>query len=95
MSDSRKPLTFTAGKSDDLSDFKPREKSQDQDQVSKAKAIDRVSSFPSREAPDDDQINIKASSAVLGRFRAMAKAERYKHGEFLEILMNAYERKSG
>lgn len=87
MSDSRKPLSFSP---DDLSDFKPRQKLS---VAATAKAIDKVSSFPSREALEDDQINIKAPYTTLVRFRLMAKAERYKHGAFLEILMDAYEKK--
>ena len=85
MSERRKSLDF-----DDLDDFKPRKPAQ-QPTAPAMKEIDRVTSFPSREATDDAQINIKTSSAILDRFRALAKAKRYKHGEFLETLMNAYE----
>ena len=40
-------------------------------------------------------MNIKAPAATLARFRQLAKSERYRHGEFLEILMNAYEGRAG
>lgn len=89
MTTERKPLDFG-----DLDDFQPRakdEKSKPKD--AERKAIDQVAAFPSRERDDDGQMNIKGSEAILRRFRDMAKAERYKHGEFLEILMNAYEQK--
>lgn len=97
MNSTRKPLDFGS-----LDDFKPRPKhAQTPDrpqprtveQTVVKKAVDRVAAFPSREASDDSQMNIKAPAATLDRFRAMAKVERYKHGEFLEILMNAYEQK--
>lgn len=85
MMTDRKALDFGG-----LDDFEPRRKPQ---AVSPAtqKAIDRVAGFPSREAGEDSQINIKASRVVLERFKTMAKAERYKHGEFLQVLMDAYE----
>ncbi len=89
MNEGRKSLDF-----DDLDDFEPRKPAQ-QPKAPAMKEIDRVAAFPSREAADDAQINIKTSSAILDRFRAMAKAERYKHGEFLEILMNVYEGRGG
>lgn len=57
------------------------------------KAIDKVASFPSREASEDSQMNIKAPADILERFRLMAKKERYKHGEFLQVLMDAYGKK--
>lgn len=97
----RKPLDFGS-----LDDFETRPKPVQRqatgatrpqmralEQETAKRAVDRVATFPSREAADDSQMNIKAPTAVLDRFRAMAKAERYRHGEFLEILMNAYEQK--
>ena len=83
MSD-RKALNFDA-----LDDFETRPPAASR--VTR-KAIDRTTGFPSREASEDGQINIKAPAALLERFKAMAKAERYKHGEFLEILMDHYEK---
>ena len=56
-------------------------------------AIDRAASFPSREAPDDDQLNIRGSRVVLDRFRALRKSERYKYADLLEMMMDAYERR--
>lgn len=87
MSDSRKNLDFGG-----LDDFQPRPKPAS-NPPAVHKAVDKVSSFPSREVDEDAQINIKASSSSIARFRAMAKAERYRHGEFLEILMDAYEKR--
>lgn len=81
----RKALNF-----DDLDDFEPRSPVARQ---TIRKSIDRTTGFPSREPNEDGQINIKAPVALLERFKAMAKAERYKHGEFLEILMDFYEKR--
>jgi len=89
MSNERKTLDFG-----DLDEFEPRAPAAAPNRAEQ-KAIDKTSSFPSRERSDDDQINIKTSAAILDRFRRMAKAERYKHGEFLEVLMNAYEEGRG
>ena len=47
----------------------------------------------SREAPDDDQLNIRGSRVVLDRFRALRKSERYKYADLLEMMMDAYERR--
>lgn len=88
MTNTRKPLDFGS-----LDDFETRPKPQSTPRPATQKAVDRLAAFPSREAADDAQMNIKASAATLDRFRTMAKAERYKHGEFLEILMDAYERR--
>jgi len=85
MSDSRKSLDF-----DDLNDFLPRSKPATSPPAVH-KAVDRVAAFPSREADEDGQINIKAAIATIERFRTMAKGDRYRHGEFLEILMDAYQ----
>ena len=92
MTSSRKPLNFGS-----LDDFDPPKSGGIEKEVfapiDEKKAVDRVSAFPSRERPDDRQINIKAPEEVLRRFRAMAKAERYTLGAFLEILMDAYDGK--
>lgn len=57
------------------------------------KAIDQASSFPSREASIEGQLNMKGDEAILDRFRALSKSERYKYVAMLEILMDAYEKK--
>jgi len=59
------------------------------------KAIDEASQFPSRQAPDDDQLNIKGPKALLDRFRRLKKTERYKYADLLEMMMDAYERAKG
>ncbi len=89
MTGERKGLSF-----DNLDDFQPRPKPAAAPAATK-KAVDKTAAFPSREQPDDAQINIKATTATLDRFRALAKAERYRHGEFLDILMDAYEGRGG
>ncbi|WP_273758930.1 hypothetical protein [Bartonella sp. AU55XJBT] len=85
MSTERKPLNFS-----DLEDFKPRQAKSTFSTVER-KEIDRAVTFPSREQSDESQINIKTSITIINRFKSMAKRERYRHGDFLEILMNAYE----
>ena len=74
-----------------LDDFKPRESSTPAKPAQKKVA--EATSFPSREAPDDDQLNIKGPKAVLDRFRALRKSERYKYADLLEFMMDAYEGK--
>ena len=54
----------------------------------KRAALDRTSSFPSREVSEIGQINIAARNDVLDRFRALCKADRRKQGDMLEILMD-------
>nr|WP_015060447.1 hypothetical protein [Bartonella sp. TT0105]ADN97100.1 hypothetical protein [Bartonella sp. TT0105] len=85
MSTERKPLNFS-----ELNDFKPRQAKSSFNTVER-KEIDRATTFPSREQSDEAQINIKTSVAIINRFKLMAKQERYRHGDFLEILMNAYK----
>jgi len=86
MSGERKNLDFG-----NLDEFEPRQKTAPL--PVERKAVDQVTAFPSRERDDEAQMNIRAPEAVLNRFREMAKSERYKHGAFLEILMNAYEQR--
>jgi hypothetical protein len=88
MAGERKTLDFEG-----LDDFAPRAPAAAPQ--AERKAVDQVATFPSRERPDEAQMNIKGSAAILERFRRMAKKERYKHGEFLEILMDAYEGRGG
>ncbi|MBV1711584.1 MAG: hypothetical protein KUA37_06205 [Desulfomicrobium sp.] len=74
-----------------LDDFEPRKPSAPAKPAQKTVAV--ATSFPSREAPDDDQLNIKGPKAVLDRFRALRKSERYKYADLLEFMMDAYEAK--
>jgi len=73
-----------------LEDFKPRKPSAPKKPTQKAVAD--ITKFPSREGPDDDQLNIKGPKAVLDRFRALRKSERYKYADLLEFMMEAYEK---
>jgi hypothetical protein len=75
---------------DELDDFAPRPKAA-MPLAAERKVVNQVAAFPSRERLDEAQMNIKAAATTLYRFRQMAKRERYKHGDFLEILMDAYE----
>lgn len=89
MTQHRQALKF------DLDDFMPRETAAAEDPAAlpNRKAVEKVATFPSREAPDDDQLNIKGPKAVLDRFRALRKSERYKYADLLEFMMNAYEQR--
>ena len=78
--------------SDTLDDFAPRSR-EGQGGVSATRAIDAVSSFPSREASPDGQLNLKGPRPILERFKAMCKADRRAYYDMLEILMDAYEGK--
>ncbi|MEO4045350.1 hypothetical protein AAFN47_27475 [Hoeflea sp. CAU 1731] len=80
-----------------LDDFKPRpaQRMPAISQEREKRAIDEASQFPSRQAPDDDQLNIKGPKAVLDRFRGLKKTERYKYADLLEMMMDAYEREKG
>lgn len=80
----------TSGAIDDFAPRKPSRASKAPPRPSQ-KAVARVSSFPSREAPDDDQLNIKGPMAVLNRFRVLKKTERYKYSDLLDMMMDAYE----
>ncbi len=92
MESSRKPLDFGGLEDFDVTPPPARPAAFSAPKPVK-KAIDKVASFPSREASEDSQMNIKASADILERFRQMAKKERYKHGEFLQVLMDAYGKK--
>lgn len=83
MTQKRQALEF------DLEGFTPR--TETVARLPNRKAVEKVTSFPSREAPDDDQINIKGPKAVLDRFRTLRKSERYKYADLLEFMMDAYE----
>lgn len=87
MNSERKTLDFTT-----LDDFKPR-KSIMTSRITERKQIDKTAAFPSREQSEDSQINIKANINTIARFRTMAKQDRYRHGEFLEILIDFYEQR--
>ena len=75
---------------DQLDDFAPRTPV-GQGGTTTAKAIDAVSSFPSREATSDGQLNLKGPRPILNRFKAMCKADRRAYYDMLEILMDSYE----
>lgn len=90
MSEARKTLDFDALNDFDVPAPKPRPS---RPTPAAKKAVDVVTSFPSRDPSQDGQLNIKAPVDVLRRFQAMAKADRYTYGEFLELLLNAYTKK--
>ena len=77
---------------DALDDFAPR--ARDHAPVNNTrKTIDNASSFPSREASPDAQLNLKGPRDILDRFKAMCKADRRAYYDMLEILMDAYEKR--
>lgn len=75
---------------DDLEDFQPKAIKQPTDTK---RAVDSVSNFPSREAPEEGQMNIKGSKAILQRFKQMCKDDRRSYADMLGILMDSFEKK--
>ena len=89
MNDDRKALNMDI---DGLDDFEPKKPEQPPKEVKKA--VDKVSSFPSREATKEGQMNIKSpDNRIIERFKAMCKADRRAYYDMLEILMDNYEGK--
>jgi hypothetical protein len=87
MTAKRRPRPAIPG----IEDFQPRLHKPYGSPAAIRKVIDEVSQFPSREAVDDDQINIKGPRAVLDRFRNLRKSERYKYADLLSMMMDAFE----
>ncbi|MEM6900458.1 MAG: hypothetical protein AAF583_11865 [Pseudomonadota bacterium] len=75
---------------DDLSDFEPKVAPRRQETVKRS--VDSVSGFPSREASEDGQLNMKGRKAVLDRFKGMCKDDRRSYVDMLEILMDRFEK---
>ena len=75
---------------DDLSDFEPKVTPRPQESVKRS--VDSVSGFPSREASEDGQLNMKGRKAVLNRFKTMCKDDRRSYVDMLEILMDRFEK---
>jgi hypothetical protein len=79
----------------DLDDFEPRTKGEGDGRSPQAvkKAVDKASTFPSREPSRDMQLNITGPSDVIDRFKAMAKDDRRSYYAMLEILMDSFDGK--
>ena len=90
MSGDRETLSIPSF--DDMEDFAPR--GTGQGAADTRRAVDAVSTFPSREAASDGQLNLKGPRRVLDRFRAMCKADRRSYYDMLEILRDRYDGKS-
>lgn len=88
MTGERQPLPLGS-----LDDFTPKTRERTAADATNVvrDVIDQVSEFPSRERSDEGQLNIRTSKENVLRFKAMAKAERYTQGAFLQILMDAYQ----
>lgn len=84
----RRAIDF--GSLDDFAPTKPPERTEVASEEQR-RVVDRVSSFPSREADGEGQLNIRASADVLARFKEAAKKDRYTYGAFLEIILNSYQ----
>lgn len=78
---------------DGLDDFAPRHGAGQGAAVSApdARAVDRISAFPSREAASDLQLNMKGPRPVIERFKTMCREDRRSYHAMLEILMNHFE----
>jgi hypothetical protein len=55
---------------------------------------DRPDRWPSREPVADGQISIKGPLSTIRRFKAMCKDDRRTYADMLNILMDAFEKKS-
>lgn len=77
---------------DDLDDFKPKATRDTAKETQRA--VDRVSSFPSREETAEGQLNMKGSKVILERFKAMCKDDRRSYVAMLEILMDSIEKQN-
>lgn len=84
---SRRPLDM------DLDDFAPRPRAE-KPTLNRKKAA-AVSQFPSREAEDETQFNIRCPVSIQSKFRALAKSEGLKQGKLLEKALDAFERGLG
>lgn len=78
---------------DDLDDFAPRTTTRPAVPEMR-KAIDQASSFPSREAGADAQLNLKGPRHILERFKALCKEDRRPYYDMLEILMDHFDGES-
>jgi len=76
-----------------LNDFQPRP--QRSRPPNDRKAIDQTSAFPSREAGEEGQINIKGDRDSIERFRAIAKRDGLRLIGLLSRALDAYERGAG
>ncbi|MFK7876381.1 MAG: hypothetical protein AB8B71_11480 [Paracoccaceae bacterium] len=83
---------------DTLDDFTPRRPDGQGGEVTPPssaqtrRTVDAISHFPSREASEDGQLNLKGPKHVLDRFRALCKADRRAYYDMLEILMDHLDR---
>ena len=87
MSGERQALDMSL---DDFDDFEPKPKKA-RPAADTRKAVDKVSSFPSREKGAEGQMNIGGDQAILDRFKAMCKEDRRSYAAMLEILMDNFE----
>lgn len=62
--------------------------------VQTASVGDRPDRWPSREPVADGQISIKGPLSTIRRFKAMCKDDRRTYADMLNILMDAFEKKS-
>lgn len=54
-----------------------------------------MSHFPSREASNDGQLNLKGPREILDRFRQLCKDDRRAYYDMLQILMDRYDAAGG
>ena len=92
MTGERKALAIPS-LSDDLVDFAPRTKHVEPTTQHQRAVVDTHSAFPSREASEDAQLNLKGPKRILDRFKSICKADRRPYYDMLEILLDAYEAK--
>lgn len=77
----------------DLDDFAPRPRQAPAVKDEVRKRVDTQASFPSREASNDGQLNMKGPREVFERFKALCKEERRPYYEMLSIMMDRFDEK--
>lgn len=77
-----------------LKQFEPSRPSEAPLQASMPVEVPEVNRWPSREPVADGQISIKGPLQTIRRFQALCKDDRRTYADMLDILMNAFEKKS-
>lgn len=90
MTNERKDLSIPV--MDDLDDFEPKPVKMAANTTEVKKAVDKASSFPSREVAAETQLNIKGPADIIERFKALCKDDRRSYYDMLEILMDSFEK---
>lgn len=86
-----KPLDLERLQKFEPSRTAPETRLADVDAVAASDITDR---WPSREPISDGQISIKGPLSTIRRFKTICKEDRRTYADMLEILMNAFEKRT-